>query len=64
MAVPGQHAQQPQRQTHPPPAPVLPNTFTYAGPSATYQHPTVVTPLSQESAMEERLLIGSDLDSD
>lgn len=37
-----------------------PNIFGYAGPSATYQDPNLVTPESSDSAMEEGLLIGSD----
>lgn len=36
------------------------NTYTYAGPSAQFPRADVLTPVSQESAMEERLLIGSE----
>jgi len=39
-----------------------PNTFVYAGPSATAQHVNVATPAASESAMEEGLLIGSDFE--
>ncbi|KAK4504186.1 hypothetical protein PRZ48_005102 [Zasmidium cellare] len=38
-----------------------PNTFTYAGPSASYQPPTAHTPTSSDSMMEEGLLIGPEL---
>ena len=50
--------------SHPPAAtPAFPpNTFVYAGPSATAQHVNVATPAASESAMEEGLLIGSDFE--
>lgn len=37
------------------------NTFAYAGPSATFRPATVHTPTSEETMMEEGLLIGPEL---
>lgn len=49
------HSSQEQQQPQPP------NTFAYAGPSAAFQPPTARTPTSEDTMMEEGLLIGSEL---
>lgn len=45
---------EPEQQPQPP------NPFPYAGPSATFHQATAHTPTSQDCAMEEGLLIGSE----
>ena len=52
-AVLGTPRQHPNHQPH--------NTFTYAGPSTDFRQANLMTPQSPENAMEEGLLIGSDI---